>query len=99
MVRICNYIQHRNKPYKLNKMDFKSINKDLPDKGIQVLCYNEKWIDEEVNPEGVRIGFLCDIRGWVTAQYSHSQDTKPYKSSVPEYWSPCPGKGRDKSSF
>jgi len=56
-------------------MDFKSINKDLPDKGIQVLCYNKKWIDEEVNPQGVRIGFLCDIRGWITAQYSNCQDT------------------------
>lgn len=46
----------------------------LPDEGIEVLCFNEAWIDEDFNPKGVRIGFL-NGDGWITAHWWNYQDT------------------------
>lgn len=42
--------------------------------GIELLLFNEKWIDEDFNPNGVRIGFKDDLTNWTTAQYSNYQD-------------------------
>ena len=46
----------------------------LPDEGIEVLCFNEAWIDEDFNPKGIRIGFLNGSE-WTTAHYWNYQDT------------------------
>ncbi|MGI9582624.1 hypothetical protein ACR1PO_15620 [Chryseobacterium sp. RRHN12] len=46
----------------------------LPEEGFEVICFNEKWIDEDFNPKGVRIGFL-NGNEWTTAHYWNYQDT------------------------
>lgn len=47
---------------------------NLPETGIEVLCFNENWIDEDFNPNGIRIGFLNDEE-WITAHWWNYQDT------------------------
>lgn len=42
--------------------------------GSEVLLFNEKWIDEDFNPNGVRIGFKCDLTNWTSAYYSSYKD-------------------------
>jgi hypothetical protein len=46
----------------------------LPEEGIEVLCFNEAWINEDFNPKGIRIGFLNGSE-WTTAHYWNYQDT------------------------
>lgn len=29
----------------------------LPPTGVEVLAYNSKWINEDFNPKGIRVGF------------------------------------------
>lgn len=42
-------------------MNWIAIKDKEPEIGIEVLFYNEKWVDEDFNPNGVRIGFRDDI--------------------------------------
>ena len=39
-----------------------------PPKGIEVIAYNSKWIDEDFNPTGQRVGFLSDL-GFTSAYW------------------------------
>jgi hypothetical protein len=47
------------------------INK--PEPGEEVLLYNEKWISDD-NPKGIRVGFWCDVQGWVSAYWCNYHD-------------------------
>lgn len=42
--------------------------KELPYED-EVIAFNEKWIDEDFNPNGTRIGFLTDD-GFVSAKWA-----------------------------
>lgn len=52
------------------------IKKDtiIPDR-VELLLYNEKWIDKDFNPNGTRVGFKCDLTNWTSAQYVDMHDT------------------------
>lgn len=60
--------------------DFIEINindtKTLPQTGIEVIGYNEKWIDEDFNPDGTRLCFLQDEEDntWFSACWCNTQD-------------------------
>ena len=41
--------------------------------GEEVIAFNEKWIDEDFNPNGTRIGFLQDD-GFISATWNDEQD-------------------------
>ena len=45
--------QKMNKNMKWNKVS----EKELPF-GEEVIAFNEKWIDEDFNPNGTRVGFM-----------------------------------------
>lgn len=45
-----------------------------PEEGQELLLFNEKWIDEDFNPKGIRIGFYSDAGGWITAYYCNIHD-------------------------
>jgi hypothetical protein len=47
---------------------------NLPDLGVEVICFNKEWIDQDFNPNGTRIGFRLDD-GFVTAYWWDYQDT------------------------
>ena len=40
--------------------------------GEEVIAFNEKWIDEDFNPNGTRIGFLQDD-GFISATWNDKQ--------------------------
>lgn len=40
----------------------------------EVLLFNEKWINEDWNPKGIRIGFHDDVSGWVSACWCNYHD-------------------------
>ena len=51
-----------------------SIDKQLPEAGFEVLLFNAKWIDEDFNPKGVRIGCRDDLAGWYSAYWCNYHD-------------------------
>ena len=45
-----------------------------PQTGVEVILHNPKWINEDYNPKGVRIGFFDDVMGWVSAYWCSYHD-------------------------
>lgn len=45
-----------------------------PGFGVEVLGYNEKWIDEDFCPNGIRVGFIHDDDGFTSAFWNDEQD-------------------------
>ena len=41
--------------------------------GEEVIAFNEKWIDEDFNPNGTRVGFIQDD-GFVSATWNDEED-------------------------
>ena len=79
---------------------------EKPPFGVEVIAYHHKWVDEDFNPNGTRIGFLSDD-GFISAFWWDNQDcyetiSKPhcnsnndfYKRHIdntePEFWFPIP---------
>ena len=73
-----------------------------PPIGVEVIAYHHKWVDEDFNPNGTRIGFLSD-NGFTSAYWWDYQDCYEtinksnceanedfYRSHIdntePEYW-------------
>lgn len=46
--------------------------KELPH-GEEVIAFNKKWIDEDFNPNGTRVGFLEDD-GFISAEWNDKWD-------------------------
>lgn len=44
--------------------------------GEEVIAFNEKWIDEDYNPNGTRVGFIQDDSGdvFISATWNNEQD-------------------------
>ncbi len=45
----------------------------MPEFGVEVIAYHEKWIDEDFNPNGTRVGFIQDD-GFISASWNNEQD-------------------------
>lgn len=52
-----------------------NINNLLPPVGLEVIGYNEKWIDEDFNPFGTRVCYIDDYGDWWSAKWDNDQDT------------------------
>lgn len=52
---------------------YKYCEGQLPQIGEEVLAFNEKWIDQDINPKGIRIGFR-DSDGFTSAYWWDMQD-------------------------
>lgn len=74
--------------------------------GVEVIAYHHKWVDEDFNPNGTRIGFLSDD-GFISAHWWDEQDCYETISKLhcdsnkdfyanhidntePEFWCPIP---------
>lgn len=53
---------------------WKELKKEKPENGIEIICFNPEWIDEDFNPNGTRIGFLNDDYEFTTAYWWDYQD-------------------------
>ena len=79
---------------------------EKPPFGVEVIAYHHKWIDEDFNPNGTRIGFLLDD-GFVSAFWRDEQDcyetiskqhcesnkdfyANHIDNTEPEFWCPMP---------
>ena len=77
-----------------------------PPIGVEVIAYHHKWVDEDFNPNGTRIGFLSDD-GFVSAVWldehdcyetiseMHCEDEEDFfedyiDNTEPEFWFPMP---------
>lgn len=77
-----------------------------PTIGVEVIAYHHKWVDEDFNPNGTRIGFLTDD-GFISAFWWDEQDCYETISKLhceddeeffeehidntePEFWFPMP---------
>lgn len=49
--------------------------KETPPPGTTILGYNEKWIDGDFNPEGIRECFMNDDNSWNSAYWDNDLDT------------------------
>ena len=63
-------------------MEWISLNDRKPDAGHEVLLYNKNWIQEDYNPKGVRIGYLDDVSGWVSAYWCSYHDDYHTRNSA-----------------
>lgn len=52
-----------------------STKNKLPPKGEEVLAFNKKWINEDFNPKGIRIGFLNGDKEFTSAYWWDYQDS------------------------
>jgi len=59
-----------------------SVSERIPDQGIEVLLFSDKWIDEDFNPNGTRIGYLDGIAEWVSAYWCNYHDEYHTRTSV-----------------
>lgn len=57
----------------LEAMRWRDVISEPPPMGKEVLFFHEDWIDEDFNPDGVRIGFMED-EDFITAYYWSHQD-------------------------
>lgn len=55
-------------------MKWIDLKTEKPEVGQEVLLYNEKWIDEDFNPKGIRIGWFGDSSGWTSAYWCNYHD-------------------------
>lgn len=55
-------------------MNWIDIQNELPPTGEEVVLFSPRWINEDFNPKGVRIGFRDDVSGWVTAHWCNVHD-------------------------
>ena len=79
---------------------------EKPSFGVEVIAYHHKWVDEDFNPNGIRVGFLGDD-GFISAfwwDYQNCYETISkqrcesnkdfYRSHIdntePEVWCPIP---------
>ena len=46
----------------------------LPPVGEEVIAYNHKWINEDFNPRGFRVGFRNDENDFISAYWWDYQD-------------------------
>lgn len=53
---------------------WKDITKEKPENGMEIICFNSNWIDEDFNPNGTRIGFLNGDNEFTTAYWWDYQD-------------------------
>ena len=50
--------------------------------GEEIIAFNEKWIDEDFNPNGTRVGFIQD-NGFVSATWNNEDDYYEGVSGIP----------------
>lgn len=65
-----------------------------PEVGIEVIGFHRDWIDEDFNPDGIRICFLNGDEQWYQAMWVDYQDSyNTYVSETgPSHWIPRPNK-------
>ena len=91
--------------FALNNM-YINYQEQKPPIGVEVIAYNHKWVDEDFNPNGIRIGFLSDD-GFISAFWWDEQDCyetisklhceddedffeRHIDNTEPEFWFPIP---------
>lgn len=59
--------------FKLYNMEWNKVSEVEIPFGEEVIAFNEKWIDEDFNPNGTRVGFIQDD-GFVSATWNNEDD-------------------------
>lgn len=77
-------------------MGYKKITDELPPEGEEVIFFNKKWIDEDFNPKGTRIGVYYDIF-YKSAKWCGSQDCYNTMSNLDGDKQCCCGKESDQT--
>lgn len=52
----------------------KYTKESLPPKGEEVIAFSKKWINEDFNPRGIRVGFLTDDGQFISAYWWDYED-------------------------
>lgn len=63
-------------------MNWIEITEENKPKDEVVLGFNTKWIDEDFNPDGVRLCHWCDLSGWVSSYWSNYHECYYTRNSV-----------------
>lgn len=91
--------------FALNNM-YINYQEQKPPFGVEVIAYHHKWVDEDFNPNGTRIGFLSND-GFISAFWwdeqdcyetiskQHCKSNKDFyvnhiNNTEPEFWFPIP---------
>lgn len=72
------------------------LGQHLPEVNKEVLAFCPDWIDEDLNPQGTRVGFFEDAedtkgRRFLSARWNNYQDVYELDDEfVPTHWMPIP---------
>lgn len=50
------------------------VSEKTPEMGVEIIGYNQDWVDEDFNPNGTRVCFYDDT-GWYSAKWSNDSDS------------------------
>lgn len=53
---------------------WQKVSEKMPEMGVEVIGYNQGWVDEDFNPNGTRVCFYDDT-GWYSAKWNNDQDS------------------------
>lgn len=53
---------------------WQKVSEKMPEMGVEVIGYNQDWVDEDFNPNGTRVCFYDDT-GWYSAKWNNDQDS------------------------
>lgn len=59
------------------------VEDSLPEHGVCVLGFSEKWVDEDFNPTGVRECYVDQDGAWASTEWDNDQDSWHTHS---EFW-------------
>lgn len=65
----------------INEINWTETQKSKPQDGREVLGYSEAWVDEDFNPDGVRVCWIDEDGNWTSAKWDNDQDSYHTHSS------------------
>ena len=57
------------------KKEWFLVSDQLPEDGVEVIGYSEKWIHPDFNPDGTRVCFISNGEEWHSAKWDNDQDS------------------------
>lgn len=85
---LCSSIQGKDCPCLIHEKWLKSqLNQDMG----EVIAFHPAWINEDFNPNGIRVGFVNGDGNFFSAEWNDHQDTyQNNEQHFPTHWQPLP---------
>lgn len=62
----------------------------LPEEGLTVIGYADRWVDSDYNPKGMRECFRTNGNVWLSAAWNNSYESWDVEFGAPDFWQDWP---------